>query len=105
MSETDSKKLILQSSDNEDIPVDREVAERSVLIKNMVGDLGEEAMSEVYSHPQCQRCRPQEGHRVVQPPQDRSSSSQRRRLRLSQEVYRHRRVGPEIHASRPRDAL
>jgi len=38
--------LTLQSSDGEDIVVDREVAERSVLIKNMVGDLGEEAMEE-----------------------------------------------------------
>ncbi|KAK4937427.1 hypothetical protein LTR10_021964 [Elasticomyces elasticus] len=41
-----SKNLILQSSDSEDISVEREVAERSVLIKNMVGDLGEEAMEE-----------------------------------------------------------
>ncbi|KAI1611930.1 E3 ubiquitin ligase complex SCF subunit sconC, variant [Exophiala viscosa] len=41
-----SKNLILQSSDGEDISVEREVAERSVLIKNMVGDLGEEAMEE-----------------------------------------------------------
>jgi len=38
--------LVLQSSDGEDIQVDRDVAERSVLIKNMVGDLGEEAMEE-----------------------------------------------------------
>ena len=38
-------KLILQSSDGADIPVDKEVAERSLLIKNMVGDLGEEATS------------------------------------------------------------
>jgi S-phase kinase-associated protein 1 len=39
-------KLILQSSDNENIPVDRAVAERSILIKNMVGDLGEENITE-----------------------------------------------------------
>ncbi|RMZ90770.1 hypothetical protein DV736_g2012, partial [Chaetothyriales sp. CBS 134916] len=45
-SDADGKKLILQSSDGEDIPVEREVAERSVLIKNMVGDLGEDAMTE-----------------------------------------------------------
>uniref|UniRef100_A0A0D6R4P7 SKP1-like protein n=1 Tax=Araucaria cunninghamii TaxID=56994 RepID=A0A0D6R4P7_ARACU len=38
--------LTLQSSDGEDITVDRDVAERSVLIKNMVSDLGEEAMTE-----------------------------------------------------------
>jgi len=39
-------KLILQSSDNVDIQVDRDVAERSVLIKNMVDDLGEGALTE-----------------------------------------------------------
>lgn len=39
-------KLTLQSSDGADITVDREVAERSILIKNMVGDLGEEATSD-----------------------------------------------------------
>lgn len=38
-------KLTLQSSDGADITVDKEVAERSLLIKNMVGDLGEEATS------------------------------------------------------------
>jgi S-phase kinase-associated protein 1 len=38
--------LVLQSSDNENISVERSVAERSILIKNMVGDLGEEAMTE-----------------------------------------------------------
>jgi len=40
-----SGKLTLQSSDGADITVDKEVAERSLLIKNMVGDLGEEATS------------------------------------------------------------
>ncbi|KIW20465.1 E3 ubiquitin ligase complex SCF subunit sconC [Exophiala spinifera] len=40
------KPLTLQSSDGEDIFVEREVAERSILIKNMVTDLGEEAMEE-----------------------------------------------------------
>jgi len=39
-------RIVLQSSDNEDVPVDKEVAERSILIKNMIGDLGEEATSE-----------------------------------------------------------
>src|SRR5690348_15177053 len=38
--------LVLQSSDGEDINVDKDVIERSVLIKNMIGDLGEEAMTE-----------------------------------------------------------
>ena len=39
-------KLTLQSSDGADITVDKEVAERSILIKNMVGDLGDEATSD-----------------------------------------------------------
>ncbi|KIV91644.1 E3 ubiquitin ligase complex SCF subunit sconC [Exophiala mesophila] len=43
--------LYLQSSDGEDIPVDRDVAERSVLIKNMVGDLGEEGITEAIPIP------------------------------------------------------
>jgi len=43
--------LTLQSSDGEEIPVERDVAERSVLIKNMVGDLGEEAMTEAIPIP------------------------------------------------------
>ena len=51
MSTDPSKQLILQSSDNEEITVDRDVAERSVLIKNMVGDLGEEAMVEAIPIP------------------------------------------------------
>ncbi|KKY19209.1 putative sulfur metabolism negative regulator [Phaeomoniella chlamydospora] len=38
--------LILASSDGVEISVDRDVAERSVLIKNMVEDLGEAATSE-----------------------------------------------------------
>jgi len=38
--------LVLQSSDHAEIKIDREVAERSILIKNMVSDLGEEATSE-----------------------------------------------------------
>jgi Skp1 family, tetramerisation domain len=76
-------KLTLQSSDGADITVDKEVAERSLLIKNMVGDLGEEATSapipipnashlHLFSHLRIQlisssgqRSRPQEGHRVV----------------------------------------
>jgi hypothetical protein len=44
-------KLTLQSSDGADITVDKEVAERSVLIKNMVGDLGEEATSDAIPIP------------------------------------------------------
>ena len=54
-------KLTLQSSDGADITVDKEVAERSVLIKNMVGDLGEEATSDAIpipnaSHLHCALC-------------------------------------------------
>jgi len=43
---TEQPQLILQSSDGEDIPVDKDVAERALLVKNMLGDLGEEAMTE-----------------------------------------------------------
>jgi len=38
--------LILSSSDGVEIPVDRDVAERSILIKNMCDDLGEAATAE-----------------------------------------------------------
>ena len=44
-------KLTLQSSDAAEITVDKEVAERSILIKNMVGDLGEEATSDAIPIP------------------------------------------------------
>jgi len=44
-------KLTLQSSDSAEITVDKEVAERSILIKNMVGDLGEEATSDAIPIP------------------------------------------------------
>lgn len=48
MSTEESKQpsLRLESGDGEVIPVEKDVAERSVLIKNMVGDLGDEAMTE-----------------------------------------------------------
>ncbi|ETN40270.1 E3 ubiquitin ligase complex SCF subunit sconC [Cyphellophora europaea CBS 101466] len=42
----DNSKLTLMSSDGENVDVERGVAERSVLIKNMVGDLGEDAITE-----------------------------------------------------------
>ena len=38
--------LTLTSSDGEDIKVQKDVAERSLLIKNMVADLGDEAVEE-----------------------------------------------------------
>ncbi|KIW21732.1 E3 ubiquitin ligase complex SCF subunit sconC [Cladophialophora immunda] len=51
MSSGSSQKLVLQSSDGEDIEVDCVVAERSILIKNAVGDLGKGAMEEVIPIP------------------------------------------------------
>ena len=44
-------KISLQSSDNETIEVERAVAERSVLIKNMICDLGEENITEAIPIP------------------------------------------------------
>ncbi|KAF2151193.1 E3 ubiquitin ligase SCF complex, Skp subunit [Myriangium duriaei CBS 260.36] len=41
MSSTDEQKVVLQSSEGVNISVERLVAERSVLIKNMIEDLGE----------------------------------------------------------------
>jgi len=38
--------ITLLSSDNAEIPVDREVAERSILIKNMLEDVGDQASNE-----------------------------------------------------------
>ncbi|KAF7846054.1 hypothetical protein BT93_L5422 [Corymbia citriodora subsp. variegata] len=43
---TPQPKLVLQSSEGDSHEVDKDVAERSVLIKNMVADLGDEAMTE-----------------------------------------------------------
>jgi S-phase kinase-associated protein 1 len=37
----ESKQLTLQTSDNQSMTVDREVAERSILIKNLLEDLGD----------------------------------------------------------------
>lgn len=44
MSEAKLQKVILTSNDNASIEVDRAVAERSMLLKNMIDDLGEEAI-------------------------------------------------------------
>lgn len=41
----------LRSSDNVEIPVERDVAKRSVLIKNMMDDIGELATSEAIPIP------------------------------------------------------
>ncbi|RQM04900.1 hypothetical protein DH86_00002697 [Scytalidium sp. 3C] len=45
MAESKAGKITLVSNDNFAIEVDRQVAERSMLIKNMMDDLGEEAAS------------------------------------------------------------
>ena len=37
----------LQSSDNVEISVEREVAERSILIKNLMGDIGDQAINDI----------------------------------------------------------
>ena len=44
MSEAKMQKVILTSNDGASIEVDRAVAERSMLLKNMIDDLGEEAI-------------------------------------------------------------
>ncbi|KAI4213670.1 MAG: hypothetical protein LQ351_003636 [Letrouitia transgressa] len=41
----------LQSSDNAEIPVERDVAERSILIKNMIEDIGDEAITDAIPIP------------------------------------------------------
>jgi S-phase kinase-associated protein 1 len=41
-SSTEAAKIALTTSDNIEIKVDREVAERSILIKNLLEDLGGE---------------------------------------------------------------
>jgi len=43
--------ITLMSSDNVEIPVEREVAERSILIKNMLEDVGEQATTEAIPIP------------------------------------------------------
>ncbi|KAI9881324.1 MAG: hypothetical protein M1830_003331 [Pleopsidium flavum] len=43
--------IALMSSDNEEIPVEREVAERSILIKNMMEDVGDAATAEAIPIP------------------------------------------------------
>jgi len=43
--------LSLQSNDDEVIAVDRDIAERSVLIKNMLSDLGDEGITEAIPIP------------------------------------------------------
>jgi len=45
MAESKGPKLTLQSNDGASVAVDRDVAERSVLIKNLIEDMGEEALT------------------------------------------------------------
>lgn len=47
----ETQKIKLMSSDSAEITVDRDVAERSVLIKNMMEDIGEQAMTEAIPIP------------------------------------------------------
>ncbi|KAL8843131.1 MAG: hypothetical protein Q9170_000261 [Blastenia crenularia] len=51
MSESKSKDITLQSSDGTPITVARDIAERSILVKNMIEDIGEEAMEEAIPIP------------------------------------------------------
>ncbi|KAL8973126.1 MAG: hypothetical protein Q9183_000146 [Haloplaca sp. 2 TL-2023] len=46
MSTQAGNQILLQSSDSVEIHVEREVAERSILIKNMIEDIGDQAMSD-----------------------------------------------------------
>ncbi|KAK3169425.1 hypothetical protein OEA41_008808 [Lepraria neglecta] len=48
---SESQTLKLMSNDNVEIPVDRDVACRSILIKNMMDDIGEQAMTEAIPIP------------------------------------------------------
>ena len=41
----------LQSSDNQVLTVEKDVAERSILIKNMIDDVGDEAITEAIPIP------------------------------------------------------
>ena len=41
----------LQSSDNQILTVEKDVAERSILIKNMIDDVGDEAITEAIPIP------------------------------------------------------
>ena len=107
-------------------PAERAIAEKSVLIKNMLEDMGLEGSPEeaipinmvsprdINSAPlrqlkltltSGQRSRAQEGSRMVRTPQERPRSHPRGGRRQPQEDNRHRRVGPEVHAGRPGDAL
>ncbi|KAI4204417.1 MAG: hypothetical protein LQ350_001174 [Teloschistes chrysophthalmus] len=51
MSTSEPIQIQLQSSDNVEITVDRDVAERSILIKNMLEDIGDEALHEAIPIP------------------------------------------------------
>lgn len=111
-----------------DIPTictEREVAERSILIKNMMEDVGDAATAEAIPIPNvCSQVEPngtvpglrafvhlgqchssQESNRVVSTPPRRSPSFQRGRFGFAQENYRHRGVGSKVHASGPGDAV
>lgn len=100
--------VTVMTSDNVEIKVEREVIERSILIKNLLEDLGgdnNEAIPVPNVSPyRVSRSLPhfanavftgervghEEGHRVVRTPQERSCRQPGRRLGLPKEVDRHR---------------
>ncbi|KAL9587757.1 MAG: hypothetical protein Q9212_000049 [Teloschistes hypoglaucus] len=51
MATSEPIQIQLQSSDNVEINVDRDVAERSILIKNMMEDIGDQALNEAIPIP------------------------------------------------------
>ncbi|KAI4190496.1 MAG: hypothetical protein L6R41_000731 [Letrouitia leprolyta] len=51
MSDTKTKDITLQSNDGTPITVARDIAERSILIKNMIEDIGDEAIEEAIPIP------------------------------------------------------
>ncbi|KAJ5743709.1 S-phase kinase-associated protein 1A [Penicillium manginii] len=94
--------ITLTSSDGVDVTVERTVAERSVLIKNMLEDLGDSGeaipipnVNEAVLRKVIEWCE----HHKNDPPH------RRRRGRQPSQDQRYRRVGPEVHAGRPGDAF
>lgn len=105
---TEEKNYItLTTSDGADVKVEREVAERSILIKNLLEDIGGETTDAIpipnvsprhilrsheskltFASPG-QRSSHEEGPRVVRAAPKGSSRYPRRRLGFPQEIYRH----------------
>ncbi|KAK8055881.1 E3 ubiquitin ligase complex SCF subunit sconC- variant [Apiospora rasikravindrae] len=69
MASSDATTIRLQSNDNHVMDVDKAVAERSLLIKNMLEDLGDAAASETIPIPNVSyRACTAQGHRMVRTP-------------------------------------